>query len=1034
MEPPRITGDVVLESKDWTLLERWARDRDAEAFAEVAKRYAGVVYGACRRVLGDAVEAEDAAQECFLTLAQTRNPPTTNLGAWLHRVAVNKARDRVKSGNRRRDRERRYMDDQPCETKTSWCEIEGLVDDAIAKLPEDFREALVGHFMRGQTHADIAERLGVSRQVVTYRIGKGVERIRASLRKGGIPIGAGTLTASLTANMAEAAPASLLGSVEMIAVSGIPATAGGAVTLGGLFAAKNLIVGMGLCAVFAFGWFLLNPETEAPASAVPSIQERSGPEGAPRDADIFVTRSEPEPVQPQSEVAAATSPEPSTEDWSTLKCTVLQVDGSVVRPVPGADGKLRFPAEIRTVMHRANGKAGGSFSSAKRFSHDGYLVIDHWKPGDSGTAYAHDAARNLVSDCVDFALTPEGPSRITLQLREGAWVSGTFLDADGLPVPDTSIRAEDANEVFVISGETSADGQFNVGPFPPGEFTLIPVPTDARGGKDFRSAATMVEVTRGQLLTGIQMVYDRHRSIIAGHVIDTRDLAVPGATVSIDNSNVDGAQRGEHWHVSTETDAQGAFQFPVYAPNRFRISTDDSVNAENTYVEAGADDVVIVVRPAYRLAGTVLRADTGAPIEEFSLTLHAHRQNGYRRKGFSFNSKDGQFEIVHRDSPNVTIEASSPGFESSQSSLMLSEDPNSIAFRLEPRDATQFDLEGRVVDTDGLGISGARIFAESTVFSSALLATTENDGRFAVSGLSPDISAVTVVHKNYEPAVSLVTRGRPMVVTLSSGGELEGTVYVGGKGSPGCPLHVSSQSSEMDRHRKETETDASGHYHLAGLSSGIQEVVVRIDGRDVKQTINVIRGSRTKLDFRVAAADAYLTGHVYVDGQPARAGISLGTTQNHPAGRNVYWEETNPQGAFRFDKLLAGPVRLRAILYGLFPRFKEEEFDVPPGGMEDVDFDFAPGDSGLEGIVSNELISKQSTVGVEIHIDTVSGPESLVIDRLPLSDGTYILEDLPSGLATVTFSVPPERQIHEVLLKPGSVTRQDVGIDDETTP
>jgi RNA polymerase sigma factor (sigma-70 family) len=253
-----------LASDDWTLLERWARDRDAEAFAEVATRYAGVVYGACRRVFGEPSAAEDAAQECFLTLAQTRKPPKTNLGAWLHRVAVNKARDRVKSASRRRDRERRYMNDQPSQTEIAWREIESLVDDAIAKLPEDFRETLVAHFMRGQTHADIAERLGVSRQLVTYRIGKGIDRIRTSLRKNGIPIGATALTASLAANMAEAAPATLVAAVGKMAVSGVAAGTGGASAMVGTIAAKHILLGFGICAALGGSWFLLNLASEAP--------------------------------------------------------------------------------------------------------------------------------------------------------------------------------------------------------------------------------------------------------------------------------------------------------------------------------------------------------------------------------------------------------------------------------------------------------------------------------------------------------------------------------------------------------------------------------------------------------------------------------------------------------------------------------------------------------------------------------------------------------------------------------------------------
>ena len=148
-----------MATNDWTLLERWTRERDAEAFGDLAGRYAGVVYGACRRILGDGADAEDAAQECFLTLAQTRVPPRTNLGAWLHRVAVNKARDRVKASARRRERERRYMATQPTETIVQWREIETLVDEAVAELPDEIQEAVVAHFMAGESHAVIAEQL-----------------------------------------------------------------------------------------------------------------------------------------------------------------------------------------------------------------------------------------------------------------------------------------------------------------------------------------------------------------------------------------------------------------------------------------------------------------------------------------------------------------------------------------------------------------------------------------------------------------------------------------------------------------------------------------------------------------------------------------------------------------------------------------------------------------------------------------------------------------------------------------------------------
>jgi DNA-directed RNA polymerase specialized sigma24 family protein len=42
----------------------------AEAFQTIVSRHAGMVYATCRRILRNATDAEDMAQECFETLAQ----------------------------------------------------------------------------------------------------------------------------------------------------------------------------------------------------------------------------------------------------------------------------------------------------------------------------------------------------------------------------------------------------------------------------------------------------------------------------------------------------------------------------------------------------------------------------------------------------------------------------------------------------------------------------------------------------------------------------------------------------------------------------------------------------------------------------------------------------------------------------------------------------------------------------------------------------------------------------------------------------
>ena len=80
-------------SNDQTLLKQWYQHGDAEAFHQITRRYAGLVYGTCRRILRNPSDAEDVAQECFETLAVKTRADGCALGAWLHTVATRRALD-----------------------------------------------------------------------------------------------------------------------------------------------------------------------------------------------------------------------------------------------------------------------------------------------------------------------------------------------------------------------------------------------------------------------------------------------------------------------------------------------------------------------------------------------------------------------------------------------------------------------------------------------------------------------------------------------------------------------------------------------------------------------------------------------------------------------------------------------------------------------------------------------------------------------------------------------------------------------------
>src|SRR5512143_1425164 len=95
-----------------TLLRR-LRDRDERAFRELIEAHRDRVYNICYRILGHKHEAEDVAQEVFITVFKTIEAfrGDSKFSTWLYRVAVNHCKNRIKYLARRHDRDRDELDE-----------------------------------------------------------------------------------------------------------------------------------------------------------------------------------------------------------------------------------------------------------------------------------------------------------------------------------------------------------------------------------------------------------------------------------------------------------------------------------------------------------------------------------------------------------------------------------------------------------------------------------------------------------------------------------------------------------------------------------------------------------------------------------------------------------------------------------------------------------------------------------------------------------------------------------------------------------
>jgi len=251
------------------LLQEYARTRDGIAFRELVEKHQDMVFAACHRVLGNRADAEDAAQNCFLKLAQAADRLKAPIGGWLHTVAVRSAIDMLRRKTVRRTYERAAAKagDRSRTHETPWADVRGEVDAAIVALPERLRTPVVLYFLEGHTQAEVAAELGITRPSVSKRLRRGMEALRRRLKRAGIMTSVVALPAMLSGSAAEAAPATLVANLGKMALAGTSSAKAAAVTTGGTFAALKTAAALVAAAGAGAGALAIHQATRAPHPA-----------------------------------------------------------------------------------------------------------------------------------------------------------------------------------------------------------------------------------------------------------------------------------------------------------------------------------------------------------------------------------------------------------------------------------------------------------------------------------------------------------------------------------------------------------------------------------------------------------------------------------------------------------------------------------------------------------------------------------------------------------------------------------------------
>ncbi len=176
----------MIDSSDRAIIQQ-VLSGDVEAYARLVDRHYARCARIAVRILGNREDAEEAIQDAFLRAFRALGDyeDRERFSAWLVRILVNQCRTMLASARRR---EAMFLDVDPRELDLA---IDGTsaagawpdLEHALARLPDDQREALVLKYADDMTYAEMARVTGAGESALKMRVQRAFVRLRALLQE-----------------------------------------------------------------------------------------------------------------------------------------------------------------------------------------------------------------------------------------------------------------------------------------------------------------------------------------------------------------------------------------------------------------------------------------------------------------------------------------------------------------------------------------------------------------------------------------------------------------------------------------------------------------------------------------------------------------------------------------------------------------------------------------------------------------------------------------------------------------------------------
>jgi len=212
------------ETDDIELLRQYAEDQSEAAFAKLVERHVNLVFSAARRSVDNVEQAQEITQAVFIILARKarRLRQGTVLSGWLYQTARLTAANFLRAESRRAHRENEaHRQTLMNETEADpWPRVAPLLEQAVGRLKEADRNAIVLRFFEKKSLSEVGRALGTSEDAAKMRVNRALEKLRKFFTTRGVTLSATALAGVISAHSVQSAPLELATTIAAAVVKG----------------------------------------------------------------------------------------------------------------------------------------------------------------------------------------------------------------------------------------------------------------------------------------------------------------------------------------------------------------------------------------------------------------------------------------------------------------------------------------------------------------------------------------------------------------------------------------------------------------------------------------------------------------------------------------------------------------------------------------------------------------------------------------------------------------------------------------------